>query len=256
MALAQLTDLHVGASWCPADPLDTLATVIDAVRALPQPPQAVIVTGDLANEATDDQYARARAALDRLGVPYYVLAGNHDDRAALRRHFALPGGGDDAIQYVIELDGLQVLMLDTLRPGEDAGELGPWRLGWVATQLAAAPDTPTLLAMHHPPFLTGMVGMDGIALPRADRDGLAELVAAHPQVCGVVAGHVHRAIAAQLAGRCALTIPSTYAQLPLDLAATDLGMIAAPLAFALHTLVDGRLVSHVQTLAATADASR
>ena len=252
LRLLQLTDSHIGARWQPAPPEDTLGTVIDAVRALPDPPDAVIHTGDLTNDATDGQYERLASVLDTLSLPVYVLPGNHDDRATLRRHFDVPGEGSDPIQYAVELDGLRVLVLDTVRPGEPDGELGSRRLSWIADALDADPDTPTLLAMHHPPFPCGIAGMDAIALARADREALAETVAAHAQVRGLVAGHVHRTIASSLAGRPALTIPSTYCQLPLDFTAAGMPMVAEPLAFAVHVLVDGRLVSHVQTLSATA----
>ncbi len=250
--LLQLTDSHLGARSLPADPRDTLRTVVDAVRALPDPPDAVIHTGDLADDGGEEQYALLASALAALELPVHVLPGNHDDRATLRRHFDVPGHAEDPIQYAIELDGLRVLMLDTVRPGEPDGQLGPRRLSWISDALDAEPDTPTLLALHHPPVLTGMAGMDAIALARADRVGLAAVVAAHPQVCGLVAGHVHRTIASSLAGRPALTIPSTYGQLPLDLTAGRLPMVADPVGFAVHMLVGGALVSHVQTLSANA----
>ena len=250
--LLQLTDSHFGARSLPADPCDTLRSVIDAVRALPDPPDAVIHTGDLVDDGAEERYALLARALAALELPLHVLPGNHDDRGMLRRHFDVPGRGQDPIQYAIELDGLRVLMLDTVRPGEPDGELGPGRLSWIADALDAEPDTPTLLALHHPPVLTGIAAMDALALARADRVGLAAVVAACPQVCGLVAGHVHRTIATTLSGRPTLTIPSTYGQLPLDLSADPLPMVGDPLGFAVHALVDGGLISHVQTLSANA----
>ena len=251
-SILQLTDPHVGADWQPADPLDTLRAVIAAVRALPQTPAVALVTGDLTNGGSDEDYARLAAVLAELGLAVHVLPGNHDDRAALRRHFDVGGRGADPIQYALELDGLRVLMLDTLRPGEDDGELGPERLAWIATELEARPRVPTLLAMHHPPFRSGLRDMDRYALAAEDRRAVDALVTEHPQVCGVIAGHVHRAMSAAVGGRPAVTVPSTYCQLGLDFEAERLQMVAEPVGFALHTLVDGRLVCHVQTLAITA----
>jgi 3',5'-cyclic AMP phosphodiesterase CpdA len=85
-------------------------------------------------------------------VPLYVLAGNHDDRGALHRHFGVPGADGEPVQYSADLGPLRLVVLDTTRPGEDAGELDAERLGWLDRELAAAPDLPTLLAMHHPPL--------------------------------------------------------------------------------------------------------
>jgi 3',5'-cyclic-AMP phosphodiesterase len=247
----QLTDPHVGADWRPAAPLDTLRAVIATVRALPDRPQAVLVTGDLTNDGKAEQYAQLAAALAELELPLYVLAGNHDSRPALRAAFDVPGEGDALIQYAIELDGLRVVMLDTQRSGEPGGELGPDRLAWLAGELSSRRNTPTLVAMHHPPIITGIEAMDAIGLPDADRAGLATVLEEHPQVIGVVAGHVHRTITGSIAGRPVVTIPSTYAQLMLDLTRSDLQMVDAPLGFGLHLIVAGRLVSHVETLSST-----
>jgi 3',5'-cyclic-AMP phosphodiesterase len=244
----QITDCHVGADWIQAAPLDTLRVVIDAIRALPDRPQAVLVTGDLANGGVPEQYTELAALLAQLELPLFVIPGNHDSRTALRAAFDLPGAGEEPVQYAIELEGLRVAMLDTQRPGSDGGELGSERLAWLAGELSSHPETPTLIAMHHPPLVTGIAGMDAIAMGTADRAALAALVDEHPQVVGLIAGHVHRTIIGSLAGRPLVTIPSTYAQLGLDLERIDLPMTSAPLAFALHLLVDGRLVSHVETI--------
>ena len=46
--LAQLTDPHIGADWGAAtDPAAALAAAVDALRGSPDPPDAVVVTGDL-----------------------------------------------------------------------------------------------------------------------------------------------------------------------------------------------------------------
>lgn len=248
MCLAQLTDPHAGAAWRAADPLDALARAIDAVHALPQRPAAAIITGDLANTPNGTEYEGVREVLGRLEMPCYVLPGNHDDRAAMRAAFALPGDGEEPIQYAVQVGELRVLMLDTLRLGSAAGALDGGRLSWLQAQLRDKPGTPTLLAMHHPPVPVGLVGMDKIGIPAAQRDAFTGLLAANPQVVGIVAGHVHRCVTTTLAGRPVVTIPSTYAQAPLDFAATELEMITLPAAFAVHALVDGRLVSHVQAL--------
>ena len=70
----------------------------------------------------------------------------------------------------------------------------------------------------------------------------------HPQVRRVVAGHVHRAIVAELGGRAVLSIPSTYVQGKLDFTAEQLAVVADPPGFAVHALVDGHLASHVQSV--------
>ncbi len=251
--ILQLTDPHIGADWQPGDPVDTLRAVLAAVRGLAQRPDLALVTGDLTDGGHPEEYARLAALLrEELELPLHVLPGNHDDRAALRRHFDVGGEGAEPVQHLIELGGLQVLMLDTTIPGEDAGDLDDERLDWIAGELAARPEIPTVVAMHHPPFLTGLPGMDRYALAERARDAIARLVAAHPQVCGTIAGHVHSTMTTTVGGRPSMTAPSTYCQLALDFEERSLAMVPDPVGFALHTPVEGRLVSYVRTLPVTA----
>jgi hypothetical protein len=68
---------------------------------------------------------------------------------ALRRHFGVPGDGGDPVQYAVDLGPLRLVVLDTKRNGEERGQLDTDRLGWLEATLAAAPEAPTLLALHH-----------------------------------------------------------------------------------------------------------
>jgi 3',5'-cyclic-AMP phosphodiesterase len=244
--LVQLSDPHIGASWGDGDPVAKFAAAIDGVLALEQSPDAVLVSGDLADHAADDEYAELRALLGRIDAPSYVLPGNHDDRDALRRHFGVPGEGGEPVQYAVELGPLRLVVLDTTVPGEDGGRLDDGRLGWLDATLGAVPGVPTVVAMHHPPFAMGIPAWDAIGLPPPDRRRLGEILGRHPHVQRVVAGHVHRAIAAELGGRPVVSVPSTYVQGLLDFGATELELSDDPPGFGVHALVDGKLVSHIQ----------
>jgi Icc protein len=244
--LVQLSDPHIGADWGPGDAVRRLAAAVRAVLALDLRPAAVLVSGDLADHADDAEYEQARELLGALEAPLCVLPGNHDTRGALRRHFDVPGRNDDPVLYARELGGLRLVVLDSTRPGEDRGELDAERLAWLDAELASVPDMPTLLAMHHPPLTTGTPAWDDAGLPPADQRALAAVIARHPQVRRLTAGHVHRTIASDLAGRALLTVPSTYVQGRLDLRARELELTDEPAGFAVHTLLDGQLNSHVQ----------
>src|SRR5262245_52348649 len=89
--LAQLSDHHIGATWGTGDPVAGLSAVVDAVRGLPDRPDAVLLTGDLADNAAADEYRVVEALVSRIGAPVFALPGNHDDRDALRGSFGLPG---------------------------------------------------------------------------------------------------------------------------------------------------------------------
>jgi Icc protein len=244
--LVQVSDPHVGAQWADGDPAARLATAIESVRALRPQPDAVLVSGDLTDNATDAEYEQVRELLAPLGGPLYVLPGNHDDRRALHRHFGVPGADGEPVQYAADLGPVRLIAIDTTRPGEDPGALDAERLGWLDEKLATEPKTPTLLAMHHPPLATGVPVWDELGLPDADRQALGEVIARHPQVRRIVAGHVHRTIVGELAGRAVLTVPSTYVQSRLDFRLEEIELADEPAGFAIHAIQDGEVVSHVQ----------
>jgi hypothetical protein len=68
-------------------------------------------------------------------------------------------------------------------------------------------------------------------------------------VTRIVAGHVHRSIVAELAGRAVVTVPSTYLQATLDFTAPKLTMRPDPPGFAVHALREGSLATHLQRIA-------
>jgi 3',5'-cyclic AMP phosphodiesterase CpdA len=246
--LVQLSDSHIGAAWGGADPAAGLAAVVEEVRRLPDRPDAVLITGDVADTASDAEYEHARALLAPLGAPVYALPGNHDDRRALRRHFGLPNAAGTPVQYAFDVGPLRVVALDTTRPGEDRGELGADRLAWLEAELGRAPDRITLLAMHHPPLVTGSAAWDEIGLPGADREALGDVVGRHPQVRAIVGGHLHQTITTGLAGRSVIAAPSTYLQARLDLSSPRIEVLEGPSGFAVHALMDGEVISHLRSL--------
>ncbi len=242
--LAQLSDPHIGGEWGGGDPIAGLADAVECARGLR--PDAVLVSGDLSDNATDAEYDLVRELLAPLEAPLYVLAGNHDDRRALHRHFGVPGAAGEPVRYSVELGPMRLIVVDTTRPGENPGALGADRLAWLNAQLAAAPGLPTLVAMHHPPFATGVPAWDELGLPAADRRALAAVIERHPHVQRLVAGHVHRTINGAVGGRPALVVPSTYVQARLKFDSDEIELADEPACFALHAVVDGELTSHIQ----------
>jgi 3',5'-cyclic AMP phosphodiesterase CpdA len=121
--LAQLSDPHIGAEWFDDQSVGRLATAVESVRAVRPQPDAVLLSGDLADHATDEEYERLRELVAPLGAPLYVLPGNHDDRRALHRNFGVPGGDGEPARYSVDLGPLRLVVLDTTRPGEDSGAL-------------------------------------------------------------------------------------------------------------------------------------
>ena len=142
MLIAQLSDLHV----CEAGRLangvvDTnafAAHAFAALRAAPNRPDLVLLTGDLVEAGRPEQYRNFADLMQRLPAPVFAIPGNHDARDAMRAvlNGLVPTSDSKFIQYVIEDHPVRVIMLDTLVPGSDYGELCERRLSFLQDALA------------------------------------------------------------------------------------------------------------------------
>ena len=237
----QLSDTHIRMPGELAERrVDTAAALaggVAAVLALPQPPEAVIVTGDCVDSARTEQYAHLRELLAPLTCPIYLLPGNHDDRDAMRDVFhdhGYLGPRGSPVHYAVSLPGMRLVAIDTSVAGVAHGELDGEQLAALDATLAEDRATPTVIAMHHPPFATYIERMDDYGL-RAGGPQLAAVIARHPQVDRIVSGHLHRAITSRFAGIPALTSPSTAHALAFDLGADSaLAFTLEPAGFMVH----------------------
>jgi len=247
--LAQISDPHIVVGPGDAARSDALAAVVRDLVGLAAPPDAVLVSGDITDDGDPRAYERARQLLAPLPMPVHVLPGNHDVRDALRASFPVGGrGGPGApVRYAVECGALRLVVCDTTQPGRDDGRLDEASLEWLAAELAADPETPTIVAMHHPPLLTGIAAMDAIGLPAADRAALAEIVTRSPQVRRITVGHAHRT-AFGLLGACPVVIcPGTNMRVRFEPEASEIAVEPGPPAFALHVLLPGGdVVTHMQ----------
>jgi 3',5'-cyclic-AMP phosphodiesterase len=220
MLIAQISDLHLRTDGTLMhDGIDTraaLANCIEHLMGLDPRPDAVLATGDLADLGLASDYAELRRMLNRLPMPVYVIPGNHDDRVLLRAAFAdqgyLPTNGG-FLHYVIDHHPLRLIGLDTLLSGEVGGGLCEDRLRWLDARLTDAPERPTVVFMHHPPFASGITFLD--EPPFRNADAAAAVIARHRQVRQVTCGHIHRAMHLNWAGTCAAVAPSTVYQMNL-----------------------------------------
>lgn len=253
--LAQLSDIHIGANWEEGvDPLARFERAIEAVRGLPSAVDGVLVSGDLTDHGSEEEYRQARSLLESFDCPVHVMPGNHDDRAVLRDVFQLPGDGADPIDYCFEVAALRVVVLDSIVPGQDPGGFEPAQLEWLEVRLGEEGKRPTILALHHSPVPTGLPDWDAVNLARSEREALAEVVARHPQLRVIVGGHLHRIATAGLGGCPVLSVPSTYLQAFPDFESTEFEdeemELVATQGFALHVLLDGEISSQVEMLSA------
>jgi 3',5'-cyclic-AMP phosphodiesterase len=247
----QITDCHVAPEGAliggRVDTAATLRSVVAHINALRPLPDVVLATGDLTNDGQQVEYERLVEILSELTIPVFAIPGNHDDRRKLRAFFPEvipPGDPNDTVDYVIDDFPLRLIALDTMTPGRHGGTLKPTQLTWLHRQLRSAPDKPTLIFQHHPPFVTGIDWMD--ADPFLGASEYAEVLSGFTNVEAVVCGHLHRAIHRRFGGTVVSSWPSTGVQLALALDGERYLLAPEPPAIALHrwTEADG-LTSHI-----------
>jgi 3',5'-cyclic AMP phosphodiesterase CpdA len=239
--IAHVTDTHFGVRPGVAE---RSRRVVEAVSRLA--PDVVIVTGDVADHGTTEEYAEAREVLGALSRPVLWCPGNHDVREEFSSAlYGSPAGR--ALDVAVEVGAFRFLMLDSLVPAVggqriDHGELSEATLHWLDAQLSAS-GLPTFVCLHHPPVAMGIDWMDAIRLRDAER--LEAVLARHAHVLATLVGHLHSAAASTFAGRPLLVgggIAST-ATLPRE-GLPDLWYDVAP-SYALHLVTDDlRLVTH------------
>jgi Icc protein len=227
LILAQISDPHIDGDEASAE---ALAAGVRAVAALRPAPDAVLVSGDLANSAAAEEYAAVRELLAPLPMPVHVLPGNHDALDSM----------DGWAPAAVDVAGVRLVLCDSTIPGRDEGRLD---VEWVAAQLG---DGPAILAMHHPPFDIGMPAADAISIAGDDRAALAALLERSPQVLRVICGHTHRAAFATVGGCIAATCPGIHLTAKLELGREDFELVREPPAFALHVTLGDGLVTHIQ----------
>jgi 3',5'-cyclic AMP phosphodiesterase CpdA len=253
MNLIQLTDLHCRPEGLAVSRVAETNMLTErafrAVANLRIKADAIVVSGDLTDNGLAAEYKTLTGILRRevRGVPVYVIPGNHDRREVLKAELAfLPGVTADPefVQYAIDDLPVRLVLLDTVVPGGSHGMLCDRRLAWLEATLAAHPHKPTMIVMHHPPFVCGIAHMDAINLRNAE--DFTAVVARHPQVERIICGHHHRPVTARIAHAIASISPSVAHQVELDLHGGEMGfMVMEPPAYQIHQWSESAgIVSH------------
>jgi Icc protein len=207
----QITDTHLYADL-DSDLLglkteESLCEVIAEARSIHWPVDMVLATGDLVHDKTVAGYRRIRAHFERLGVPVYCLAGNHDEARVLSR---VVNGGPVRYTDHAYMRNWHFIFLDSTIPGSEGGHLSPHQLALLNTHLQENRDLHTLVCLHHQPVPVGSRWLDTMAVDNAEP--FFDIIDSNPQVRGILWGHVHQEFAQMRNGVHLLATPSTCIQ--------------------------------------------
>jgi 3',5'-cyclic AMP phosphodiesterase CpdA len=251
--IAQISDLHIkppgSLAYGRVDTAAALERCVAALNAFRPKPDFVVISGDLADTPTAEEYQYLKRLLAPLALPFAAIPGNHDSRELMRAAFpsaayAFPSG---PLDQRVEIAGIDLLLLDSSVPGKPHGVLAASSLQWLEATLATSPDRPALVFLHHPPFRTGIWHMDRQNLLNGDE--FAAIVSRYPRVQRIATGHVHRATLTTFAGVATTICPAPNHAVDLDLAELrEPSFKVEPPAFHLHSWFPGEglgsLVTH------------
>jgi 3',5'-cyclic AMP phosphodiesterase CpdA len=257
MLIAQMTDIHIG--FAPDEKPEefnrlrfraTLARILDA----PNRPDMLVLSGDITDHGDRYSFERTAELLAECPFPIWPMVGNHDTRAELLNAFPQVRADDGFVHYVLEQNGLRIVLLDTLEEGRHGGAFCERRQAWLEARLDEAPETPTLIFMHHPPVVSGIEWMD----PGADEAWVQRLAAAlrgREQVLAIHCGHLHRPLAASFEGIPLCVTPSVAPLVAMDLRPIDRNdpdqrdlITTEPPTYALHRWDGTSLVTHYERI--------
>ena len=210
LKILQITDTHLYADadgrLLGVNTLDSFHAVIDAFLDTGWKPDLILCTGDLVHDASPEGYRKLGALLDRFGVPVCCLPGNHDNPPVMHEYLR---GEHVSCPRVVDAKGWRLVLLDSVIPGEVGGRLEAGELEALARALDGN-TRPTLISLHHQPVPVGSAWLDGMGLENAA--ALEGLLAGHPEVKGLLWGHVHQQFDEVRNGIRLMASPSTCIQ--------------------------------------------
>jgi len=248
--IAQISDLHLTASGeLYEGVVDTFAyarAAIETLNKLEPRPDALVVTGDVSDGGDPSEYEVARSLFSDLAMPVFPCPGNHDHRENFRFAFRdlefIPQNGP--LHYVAQIADVTLIHLDCTVPGKHHGDLDPYGLVWLRKALAASQQHPTLVAMHHHPFDSGVGKLDVYKNNACDQ--IQEVLSDFDHVQRIIFGHVHRLMTAYYGGTIAISCPSTSAQIQFRLSERHTPKsVMEPPGLLIHNIQSSQTVSHL-----------
>ncbi len=253
MLIAQITDLHIGTGddIGAEDNYHRLLAVFARLKALKRQPDYIVATGDLTETGSVSAYKLLKKMLDRAEIEIFPCMGNHDLSANFKKVFGRMAFHDGFCQYTRDLGPVQLVVTDTHDETIHGGDFCEVRARWLDETLSDIGDKPVLLALHHPPFVTGIDWMGARESDEPWVQMLDSVVRRHRNVKRIISGHIHRPIVRQFAGTDCFVSSATAAEVHLELAPLSSSeadgrplIVDEPAGFALHLWDGQQFVSH------------
>lgn len=206
--IIQITDTHLmdqpETEFVQINPEQNFHAVIDDLLQRFPHIDALIHTGDLAQIANPETYTRYQNYMQKLGIPFFQIPGNHDDLA----HF--PFHTPDPIPTVIELGEWSIILLNSAVQGQTDGWIQTEQLQHLKQILEQQLDKNIILACHHHPFAMKSHWIDQHKLKNTEE--FIHILEHFKHIKAVIYGHVHQDSKHVWNGISFLSTPATCVQ--------------------------------------------
>lgn len=177
----------------------------------------LLLTGDLVNDGLTAGYDWLFATLQKTGIGFACVAGNHDVTYEHSPHLPFnertfsPLTLDKRLpkHQSIRLGHWQLLLINSSVAGRPYGTITTETLSWLSDTLDST-TSPTLIALHHPPLSVGSFWIDSHQVTNAAK--LWQILAPRPHTKLIICGHVHQAHTLTYAHTTLLTAPAVSRQ--------------------------------------------
>lgn len=185
----------------PANSRRTLMQTVEELNALQPATAFTVFLGDLVNTFDEKSVANFEACIRPLTVQPILVHGNHDTRPPFDGYKALNRrvSSVEDMWYSFEAGPWHLVVLAcNVGEGEEGRKLGQEMADWLAADLAAHRDRPTIVFEHLHLLPQGLTQLEYYTFPLDLRLRLLDTLARHGNVRYFFNGHVHNGLKASV----------------------------------------------------------
>ena len=189
---------------------NNLKNILEHIKNLSEKPDCLVVSGDLTQDGTFESYQHVANLLNKLGIQYFLLPGNHDDVEILNKVFDSNWILDN-VDYFAEIGNFLLYFIDSTLYRRDEGAFSEEQLIRFENKLKQNKNKPVLVFMHHHPMKIDSPWKDAMMLINYEK--FNSVVERNPQIKAVLYGHIHQVFESNINGTFYGSVPSTSYQI-------------------------------------------
>lgn len=147
----------------------------------------IIITGDLVESGTADDYIVLKEKLDTLfkGIPYFVTLGNHDNKSEFYKGWFEEENQHEPYNISEEINELKIIGLDISEYHNNNGEISQKQCEWLKEELIKSNGRDTILFVHHH-LLKDQFNTPSVNVPEEFK-----IIISESSIVGIFTGHTH-----------------------------------------------------------------